>query len=715
MKTRQEIINHLEELGRPILDMHLFQDLELEPEDAGAFQNLMSDLEEEGAVIKTKKGKFALPIHMSILLGKLQTHQKGFGFVMPQNTQSEDIFIPASEMNGGMNGDLVFCKITGVSDSGRRKEGTIIKILKRANEKVVGTFESNDGFGFVVPDDKKLSMDIYIARQDFNGAKPGQKVVVKITRWPEGRRNPEGFISEIIGFLGETGVDVLSVIKKFQLPEEFPKKVLKEAENISTTVQPEALEGRRDLRGETIITIDGSDAKDLDDAVCVTRLPNGNYKLGVHIADVTHYVREGSKLDKEALERATSVYLIDRVIPMLPHALSNGICSLNPQVDRLTMSCEMEISPDGTVVRHEIFESVICTTERMVYTDVSDLLEKTTNSEEAFSRPELEKYRPLLPLFKEMEDLSLILRGRREKRGAIDFNFPEPQITLDANGKPIEIVNRERRIANRIIEEFMLVANETVAEHVFWLEYPFIYRIHENPDPERIASFNLFLNRFNLSLKTVDDEMHPKTVQQLLESIEGKKEAPIINKMMLRALKQAKYSPSNEGHFGLAAKYYSHFTSPIRRYPDLQIHRILKEMIHLQLTPTRIEQLKVIVDFAARQSSEKERIAEQAERETDDMKKCEYMLRFIGCEFEGVISTVTGFGMFVALENTIEGLVRVSNMEDDYYHFHENQMALIGERKRKVYTIGDSIVVRVENVNVGYREIDFKIVLETKS
>lgn len=714
MKTPQEILDYLETLGRPILDMHLFQDLELEPEDSGAFHNTMLDLEASGAVIKTKKGKYALPIHMNIILGKLMTHQKGFGFVAPQNLVSEDIFIPASELNGAMNGDLVFCKVTGTSDFGKRKEGIIIKILKRANEKVVGTFEQSGSYGFVVPDDKKISMDIYIAREDFNGAKSGQKVVVKISKWPEGRRNPEGYISEVIGFLGETGVDVVSVIKKFQLPEDFPKKVLKEAEQIPAEVTADMVKNRRDLRSEVIVTIDGADAKDLDDAVHVKRLENGNYRLGVHIADVTEYVKENSKLDKEALERATSVYLIDRVIPMLPPALSNGICSLNPQVDRLTMTCDMEIDPKGNVIKHEIYESVICTSARMVYTDVSDILDAIKDGGD-LPREDLEKYRPLFPMFLEMENLCGILRQRRVDRGAIDFDFPEPQITLDAAGKPLEIVNRERRIANRIIEEFMLVANETVAEHVFWLEYPFVYRIHEDPDPERIANFNLFLNRFGLRIKGTEDDLHPKAIQQLLGSVEGKKEAAVVNKLMLRALKQAKYSPSNEGHFGLAAKYYTHFTSPIRRYPDLQIHRILKEMLHNQLTPQRIEQLKTIVDYAARQSSERERIAEQAERETDDMKKCEYMLRYIGQEFEGVISSVTGFGIFVALENTIEGLVRVGSMEDDYYHYDDKQMALIGEHKRVVYGIGDAVLVKLVNVNVGFREIDFKLLKKIES
>lgn len=702
MITKERILQFLEDEGKPILDMHLFQALALEIEDGGSFSHMMDELETEGKVIKTKKGKFAIPIRMNIILGKLQTTQKGFGFVIPQNLVSEDIFIPVVELNGGMNGDLVFAKVTGSSESGRKKEGTIIKIIKHANEKVVGTFESNESFGFVVPDDKKLSMDIYIARPDFNGAKSGHKVVVKITKWPEGRRNPEGLVSEVLGFMDEKGVDVLSVIKKFQLPEAFPKKVLKQAESIPTEVVEDSLKGRRDLRDLQIVTIDGSDAKDLDDAVNVTKLDNGNYLLGVHIADVTHYVEEGSKLDKEALERGTSVYLIDRVIPMLPPALSNGICSLNPQVNRLTLSCEMEINGKGQVIKHTIFESVIKTTERMTYTDVSDLLESV-------ERDELHKYDYLLPTFKNMEALCHILKGRRTERGAIDFDFPEPQITLDATGKPIEIKNRERRIANRIIEEFMLLANETVAEHVFWLEYPFVYRVHEEPDPERIANFNKFLNNFNLRIKGTEEDLHPKAIQQLLLDVAGHKEEPIVSKLMLRTLKQARYSPENAGHFGLAAKYYCHFTSPIRRYPDLQIHRILKEMIHGQLTEKRLTALVPIVDYAARQSSERERVAEQAERETDDMKKCEYMVQFIGQKFEGIISSVTSFGIFTALENTIEGLTRVGAMEDDYYIYDEEHLCFIGERTRKKYAIGDTVEVMVDKVNVGFREIDFKL------
>ncbi|MCK8059736.1 MULTISPECIES: ribonuclease R [unclassified Fusibacter] len=700
--TKDMVLKTLEDAGKPILDVDLYSGFNLDKTDGPAFLELLDSLELEGKVIKTKKGKYALPILMNLVLGKLVTTQKGFGFVIAENMDTKDIFIPASELNGGMNGDLVYCKITGSESEGKRKEGVIVKIIRHANEQIVGTFDSNETFGFVIPDDKKLSMDIYIPYRGFGGAKKGQKVVVKITKWPEGRRNPEGVVTEVLGFITDKGVDVLSVIKKFQLPEEFPRKVQRSAERVPEEVELEAMEGRRDLRGETIVTIDGADAKDLDDAVHVKKLENGNYVLGVHIADVTHYVNEGSKLDVEALKRGTSVYLIDRVIPMLPRTLSNGICSLNPKVNRLTLSCEMEISPQGKVVKQEIYESVIKTTERMTYTDVSDILENV-------DRPELKQYEELVPTFNHMQDLCKILRQRRETRGAIDFDFPEPRIILDEEGTPIEIVQRERRIANRIIEEFMLIANETVAEYIFWLEYPFVYRIHEDPDPERIVTFNKFLHNFGYELKMQEDELHPKTVQQLLESVQGKKEEHIINKLMLRSLKQARYSPVNEGHFGLAAEYYCHFTSPIRRYPDLQIHRIIKEAIKGKLTAQRISQLIPIVDYAAKQSSERERVAEQAERETDDMKKAEFMLPFIGHTFNGIISSVTSFGIFTELDNTIEGLTRVSMLEDDYYLYDEENMRMIGERTKKTYSIGDPVEVRVDKVDVGLREIDFYI------
>ncbi len=699
--TKQMILDTLHELGKPVLDIDLFGQFDIDKAAAATFLEDLEELEQSGQLIRTKKGKYALPELMNLVLGTVSGTQKGFAFVVPNDKKRDDIFIAASDLNGSMHGDLVYCKLTGRAD-GASPEGEIVKIIKRANDYVVGTFDSNQKFGFVVPDNPKLSTDIYIHREDFGEAQNGQKVVVKITKWPAGRRNPEGVVSEVLGFIEEAGVDVLSVIRKYKLPESFPQKVLREANAIDQQVPASALAGRRDLRAELIITIDGADAKDLDDAVQVKKLDNGNYYLGVHIADVSHYVAENSKLDVEALKRATSVYLIDRVIPMLPEALSNGICSLNPAVDRLTMSCEMEIDGTGKVVKYDIYESVINSKRRLTYRDVSDIVEGVEGAK-------IDEYADLVEMFKQMAELCKILREKRVARGAIDFDFAEPYIELDETGKPIRIANRERRIANRIIEEFMLAANETVAEHVFWLEQPFVYRIHEDPDAERIAEFNKFLHNLGYRLKGNQDELHPKEVQRLLAEVKGKKEEQIINKLMLRSLKQAKYSPICSGHFGLAAQYYSHFTSPIRRYPDLQIHRILKELLHGEITEQRAAQLKDIVEVASQQSSERERVAEQAERETDDMKKAEYMLDFIGETFEGIISSVTGFGIFTELDNTVEGLTRISMLEDDYYKFDAERLRLLGERTKNVYTVGDVVKVRVDRVDVAMREIDFYI------
>lgn len=703
MITKAEILRFLkEEADRPIMDMDLFRYFELEPQDSGLFYELLKELEEDGEIIKTKKNKVAIPIKMDILVGKIQTTQKGFGFLILEDKEKEDIFVPAGALAGAMNGDKVFVKIVNRGASAKRQEGEVIKIIKRANEKIVGTFESNDSFGFVVPDDKHLAKDIYVKRESFNGAKTGQKVVVTLTEWPEERRNPVGYISEVLGFPSEKGVDVLSVIRKYQLPETFPKKVHREAESIEQEPSAAEITRRRDLRQKRIFTIDGADAKDLDDAISIELLPNGHYKLGVHIADVTYYVKEKSPLDKEAFDRGTSVYLIDRVIPMLPRELSNGICSLNPKVDRLTMSCDMEIDGQGVVVSHDIYESVIHSTERLIYEDVSDILE-------GVQRTDLDHLDYLKADFVLGETLCKILRKKRERRGAIDFDFPEPKIVLDPSGKPIEIVRRERRIANRMIEEFMLVANETIAEHMFWLELPFVYRIHEEPNIEKITAFNKFIGNLGYSIKGINEEVHPKAIQQLLKEVAGKKEEGVINRLMLRSLKQARYSSLQDGHFGLAAEYYSHFTSPIRRYPDLQIHRIIREMLQDQLTDDRIKQLAAIVEAAAKQSSDRERIAEQAERETDDMKKAEYMSGFIGETFEGIISSVTSFGLFIELDNTCEGLSRIGDLEDDYYIYDELSLSYVGQHTRKTYKIGERVLVRVERVNVLNREVDFKI------
>ena len=546
-------------------------------------------------------------------------------------------------------------------------------------------------------------MDIYIPKSELNGASDGYKVVAKITRWPEPRRNPEGKIIEVLGHKDDVGTDIISIIKKHKLPEEFPKKVEEAAAAISEEIPNEEIARRRDLRGERIVTIDGADAKDLDDAVSVQKLDNGNYLLGVHIADVTHYVKEMGALDKEALKRATSVYLVDRVIPMLPKKLSNGVCSLNPKVNRLTLSANMEINKNGVVVNHEIYESIIKTSERMTYTDVSDILE---NNDETL----MKKYDYLVDDFKLMEELAMLLRKKRKDRGSIDFDFDESKIILDENGKPIEIKKAERRIANNIIEEFMLACNETVAEHFHLAQIPFVYRIHEDPDLEKIEAFNKFIHNFGYHLKGITQEVHPSALQDLIMKVEGRKEEKIINTLMLRALKKAKYSPDNSGHFGLAAENYCHFTSPIRRYPDLQIHRIIKETLQGKITGKRLKKLKEIVAKASEISSERERLAMEAERETDDLKKAEYMTYHVGEEFDGIISSVISFGMFVELDNTIEGLVRVSSLVDDYYIFDAENYLFRGERTKKTYRIGDSVRIKVIKADISQKQIDFMVI-----
>ncbi|RKD28039.1 ribonuclease R [Caminicella sporogenes] len=689
-----------EKAYNPMLDIELAKVFDIQPIEMGIFLSLLDDMEKEGLIIKTKKKRYAVPERINLAVGRLQCTQKGFGFVIPDNMDIDDIFIPASDINGAMHNDRVICRLIRRGGNGKRPEGEIIRILERANKKIVGTFESSRNFGFVVPDDKRINFDIYVPKNEFNGAEDNYKVVVQITRWPEPRRNPEGKVIEVLGHKDDVGTDIVSIIRKYNLPEEFPKKVLKEAESIPDTVSEEEIAKRRDLRGMNIVTIDGADAKDLDDAVSIEKLDNGNYRLGVHIADVTHYVKEGSHLDKEALKRGTSVYLVDRVIPMLPKKLSNGICSLNPKVDRLTLSVFMEIDKKGNVVDHEICESVIKTKERMTYTDVSDILEKNDSKL-------IKKYDYLVEDFKLMQELAMILKKKKEMRGSIDFDFPEAKIILDENGKPIEIKKAERRIANRIIEEFMIVCNETVAEHMYWLKLPFVYRVHEEPDMEKIENFNKFIHNFGYHLKGISTEIHPKTLQELFNKVKGTKEEHIISTIMLRSLKQARYSPENLGHFGLASNYYCHFTSPIRRYPDLQIHRIIKEMLKNKLNQNRIARLKNIVANAADRSSERERLAVEAERETDDLKKAEYMSYRIGEEYYGIISGVVSFGIFVELENTVEGLVRISSLVDDYYIFDEENYLFRGERTNKVFRIGDEVKVKVVNVNIDQREIDF--------
>jgi ribonuclease R len=672
-------------------------------------------MEDAGQIVRTRSDAYGVPEKMNLVVGKLQGKSKGFGFVIPEDPAKwpQDVYVAAGDMNGAMHGDRVIARINKKA-SGPRQEGEIIRILERATKTVVGTIVTMTGrYAFVTPDDKRLGQDIFVAEEDFNGAKEGQKVVVEITAYPEGWRNPQGRVLEVLGNPDDPGVDILSVIRKYGLPEEFPEEVLEAANDVPDLITERDLKGRKDLRDWVCVTIDGEDAKDLDDAVNVVKLENGNYLLGVHIADVSYYVREGEPLDKEAYARGTSVYLVDRVIPMLPHRLSNGICSLNPQVDRLTMTCEMEFSPSVELVRHDIYPSVIKTKERMTYTNVRKILT------EPDAHPELmERYAPLVPMFKLMEELAMKLRARRMNRGAIDFDFEETKIIVDENGKVADIKKRERTIAEMIIEEFMLAANETVSEHFYWLNIPFLYRIHEEPDAEKLEAFNEFIHNFGYHLKGAggNNKIHPHALQELLEKVKGTQEERIINTVMLRSLKQARYSPDPLGHFGLAAKYYSHFTSPIRRYPDLQIHRIIREVIENggKLSEARIEKLHAMLDEVARHTSERERIAVEAERETDDVKKVEYMLDKVGEVFDGIVSGVTSFGMFVELENSIEGMIHISYMVDDYYNFNEKQYCLIGERTGRVYRIGDPVRVKVMGASKQDRTIDFQLIQHVK-
>ena len=702
-KMKENILAHMrQEAYRPMTIDDLAGAFEIGKKELGPFYGIIDEMEKEGQIIKTRKDKYGLPDKMNLVVGKLQGHTKGFAFVIPEQSGAADVYVSAENMNGAMNNDTVVVRVSKNVVAGKKIEGEIIRIINRANTKIVGTFEKNNNFGFVVPDDKRIYQDIFIPKESINGAVHGYKVVAEILKWPDKRRNPEGKVIEILGSKDEAGVDILSIIKKYNLPEAFPEEVESYVADLSEQIPEAEYKKRRDLKHLNIVTIDGEDAKDLDDAVSVEVLPDGKYRLGVHIADVTHYVKEKSPLDKEAFKRATSVYLIDRVIPMLPKKLSNGLCSLNPQVDRLTLSCSMTIDKSGKVVEHEIFESIINTKERMTYNNVTKILKDKD--------PEvMARYDYLIPDFKIMEELCGILNKKRIGRGALDFEFQESMIILDEKGKPIDIRPREREIANKIIEEFMLVANETIAEHMYWTGVPFVYRIHEDPDAEKLAVFGEFVHNLGYILRPSKD-IHPKILQDLLKQLKGKKEETIVSTLMLRSLKKARYAPECSGHFGLAAQYYCHFTSPIRRYPDLAIHRIIKEFLLGKIDERRAGKLSVFVDEASKQSSDMERLATEAERETDDLKKTEYMSERIGEIYNGMISSVTAFGIFIELPNTIEGLVHVSNMLDDYYIYDEKNHTLTGERIRKVYRLGDEVTIKVAKTDIESRTIDFAIV-----
>lgn len=673
----------------------------IHPGEMRMFQAVLDDMTNDGQLVLTKKKKYTLPKNLGFISGRLQGHPKGYGFLIPDDRTEADVFIYAENLNGAMHKDRIMVKlIPSHSQTSRSREGEVIKVLTRANKTVVGTFEKSKTFGFVVADEKKINQDIFIAKDYMNGAKTADKVVVEITRWPDGRRNAEGRVVEILGHKDDVGTDILSIARQYELPEKFSEESMSITAAISQEVPSSDIAGRKDLRNMRIITIDGPDAKDLDDAVSLEKLSNGNLFLGVHIADVSHYVKEGSALDDDALRRGTSVYLVDRVIPMLPPELSNGICSLNPRVDRLTLSVFMEIDNTGEVVAHKIEETVIRTVERMVYTDVTNILE---NNDEKL----IEKYSDLIDMLRDMEKLMHILYNRRNRRGSIDFDFDEPKITLDIKGRTKDIKVYERGIADRVIEEFMLVCNETVAEHIHWKNFPFVYRIHPDPDLKKLIEFSEFLNNFGFRLKGAGGQIYSKAFQDLLEKIRGAKEERIISTVMLRTLQKARYSHENLGHFGLAAKYYCHFTSPIRRYPDLMIHRIIKDDLHSRMPKKRVTQLYELVPSIADHCSERERIADEVERETEKLKKAEFMMDKIGMEFDGIISGVTSFGIYVELDNTVEGLVHISAIEDDYYVYDEKHHCLIGERTRKIYRLGDSVRIKVAGASVANRTIDF--------
>lgn len=633
-------------------------------------------------------------------------HPKGFGFVEIEG-QDEDIFIPESDTGTAMHQDKVRIIIRDDKKEGKRQEGVVVKVLERGMPEIVGTYQLNRDFGFVISDNPKFSKDIFIPRKEAAGIKNGDKVIAVITDYGSGNKNPEGKIKENLGNIRTPGTDILAIVKSFGIPSEFPEKVMKQAQRVPDHVLDADRDGRLDLRHLQTVTIDGEDAKDLDDAISLTK-EGDIYHLGVHIADVSNYVQYNSALDREALKRGTSVYLADRVVPMLPERLSNGICSLNQGEDRLALSCLMDINEKGKVVSHQIAETVINVNERMCYTDVKNILEDT--DEEAKKR-----YEALIPMFFMMKELSGILRNSRHHRGSIDFDFPESKIILNAAGKAIDVKPYEANVATRIIEDFMLMANETVAQEYCTEEIPFVYRTHDNPDPEKVESLLTLLHNQGVKIQKAREEITPKEIQQIIESIEGLPNEAMISRLVLRSMKQAKYTTECSGHFGLAAKYYCHFTSPIRRYPDLQIHRIIKDNLRGRLMREgRTEHYAEILDEVARQSSVCERRADEAERESDKLKKAEYMSYHLGEEFEGIISGVTGWGLYVELPNTVEGLVHVNTLRDDYYVFDQESYELCGEMTKKVYKLGDKVRVRVADADKMLKTVDFELVSDIR-
>ncbi len=684
----------------PVGAEELLKALALEGNDLKLFWQVLKDLEDRGQVVKTRFNTYGLPAAMGLVVGRCQVTSKGFAFVVPEEkTADGDLFIPASSLSGAMDGDTVMARVmkSGFDD---RQEGKIIRILDRAHHKLVGTFSKSGEFGFVIPDNKRVGRDIYVRRKDFNGARDKEKVVVEITTWPDERRNAEGKIVEILGKPGDIGLEILSIIKDNDLPTKFPAPVQAAAEKVEQKIKKKELQNRLDRRKWNIITIDGVDSKDLDDAVYVEK-QGENYFLGVYIADVSYYVQPHSLLDQEAYERGTSVYLVDRVLPMLPVELSNGICSLNEGEDRLTMACEMLIDgKTGRTISFTIAPSVINNHHRMNYPDVWAIL---VDQDEDLR----EKYADIVPMLENMAQLQKVLHKKRERRGAINFELPEQKVLLDEEKHPVAIVKRERSVAEMLIEEFMLAANETVAGFMAKHKRPFIYRVHDLPDPEKIQNLAKLMALFGVTLK-VEEKMRPKELQRALDKVSGKPEEKLISTVALRSMRQAVYQTENIGHFGLAAHFYTHFTSPIRRYPDLMVHRLLRRQLEGErLSRQQAEERTQRLSLVASHCSIRERAAIDAERQTVDLKMAEYMLQFVGQEFAGTISGVSSFGFFVELENGVEGLVHISSLTDDYYDYVDGQYALIGQHLGHRYRLGDQVEIQVLQVDVSERKIDF--------
>ncbi len=702
---REELIKYMESSDyQPQTIAELAESLDIENDEYASFVKEVIALEDEHLIYRSKKDKYNLIETLGYIRGLLTVHERGFGFV--GHDDGEDIFVKKTLLNGAIEGDEVIVEVVN-SPKNKRKEGRVVKITKRNLTQVVGIYNERKEVGYVDVDNKRIDIKVLVNKNNSMRALKGHKVLVELVKEVQAGVF-EGIVKKILGHVNEPGVDILSKVYNHNIKSEFDPKTLAAAEAVPDQIDPKDLSHRRDLREQMIVTIDGADAKDLDDAVSVVKLDDTHYKLGVYIADVSHYVTEGSDLDIEAFERSTSVYLADRVIPMLPRRLSNGICSLNPMVDRLVMCCEMVIDHNGDVVQHEIFEGVISTSARMTYSDVNKILEDK-------DLLLIEEYQDLVEMFEEMEDLAAILRNKRFQRGSLDFDIPEAKVVVDDDGKPVDIVLRERGTSEKLIEEFMLKANETVAEHFHWMNVPFIYRVHEDPKEQKLKNFFQFVNNLGYKIKGSVNNVHPKTLQSVLDKVSEYDEATILSTLLLRSMQKARYDERSLGHYGLAATYYTHFTSPIRRYPDLIVHRLIKKyLVEGKLDHDTIKHYQHLLPEVALHTSKKERDAISCERDVMDMKMAEYMEQYIGKHFDGMISSITSFGMFIELPNLVEGLVHVTELKDDYYHYNEKNLTMVGERHKHVYKIGDKVRIKVLNASKQEGQIDFAVVTKKK-